>query len=95
MAVVARILGAGGSCSSLSSTRFQNKIRRNNKNHEKFRVSCAVSFDPYITLNIHTGASESQIKKAFTRLALKVFITFYVKNDCLSKFKLTFYLLKF
>ncbi|KAL2554869.1 Chaperone protein dnaJ 8 [Forsythia ovata] len=46
--------------------------KRNVKN--RFRVSCVSSSavsDPYKTLRIHPGASESEVKKAFRQLALQ------------------------
>ncbi|KAK4488889.1 hypothetical protein RD792_004679 [Penstemon davidsonii] len=70
-------------CGSASGSWFQLKdssssIRnlRNNKNKKKglFNVSCVSSAavgDPYKTLRIHPGASESEVKKAFRQLALQ------------------------
>ena len=59
---------------------------RKMKNHrttiKKHRVSCSytshnnVGSDPYKILKIERGASESEVKKAFRKLALKV--TFYI-----------------
>ncbi|KAK1360070.1 chaperone protein dnaJ 8, chloroplastic-like [Heracleum sosnowskyi] len=93
MAAVGGILGAGGSCSSLSSTKFRNVSRLNIKsleNNVKFKVRCAysaVSFDPYSTLDIHTGASESEVKKAFRRLALKYHPDVCRGRDCGVQFQ--------
>ncbi|KAL6497128.1 hypothetical protein OROGR_029057 [Orobanche gracilis] len=49
------------------------RIVRNNRNKNGFRVSCVSSgvSDPYKTLRIHPGASESEVKKAFRQLALQ------------------------
>ncbi|KAK4485823.1 hypothetical protein RD792_008470 [Penstemon davidsonii] len=49
-------------------------VRRNNgrKKINGFKVSCVSSCaDPYKTLRIHPGASESEVKKAFRQLALQ------------------------
>ncbi|GAA0147295.1 hypothetical protein Leryth_003028 [Lithospermum erythrorhizon] len=50
------------------------KKRGNYGNKGKFRVSCVYSpsmTDPYKTLRIQPGASESEVKKAFRKLALQ------------------------
>lgn len=54
---------------------FNGSLRNKNGNNYKngFRVSCVSTVsDPYKTLSIRPGASESEIKKAFRQLALKV-----------------------
>lgn len=74
MAAVGGLIGGTGSCSS-KSTCFQKDLTRKKRNNNRFRVNCMyspVSSDPYKTLKIHPGASESEVKKAFRRLALQV-----------------------
>lgn len=55
---------------------FNGSLRNKNGSNYKngFRVCCVSSTvsDPYKTLSIRQGASESEIKKAFRQLALKV-----------------------
>ncbi|KAK1358143.1 J domain-containing protein [Heracleum sosnowskyi] len=73
MAAVGGLIGGTVSCSS-STTCFQKDLTRKKRNNNKFRVNCLyspVSSDPYKTLKIHPGASESEVKKAFRRLALQ------------------------
>ncbi|KZV44177.1 chaperone protein dnaJ 8, chloroplastic-like [Dorcoceras hygrometricum] len=59
-------------------------LRNNNK--KKFRVSCVSSSpavsDPYKTLRIDPGASESEVKKAFRRLALQYHPDVCRGNNC-------------
>lgn len=65
--------GSGSGSGSLERLRNSGKKRRNEK--DGFRVSCVSSpsvADPYKTLRIHHGATESEVKKAFRQLALKV-----------------------
>lgn len=61
--------------SSTSSSSF-GKLRKKEGNRGgdgRFRVSCVytTASDPYKTLSIHPGASESEVRKAFRQLALK------------------------
>lgn len=85
MAAVGGLMGSSGSCSS-KSTWFQKDLTRkkgdcNNNNNNRYKVNCMyshVSSDPYKTLKIHPGATESEVKKAFRRLALQVnYLIFY------------------
>ncbi|XP_019158502.1 PREDICTED: chaperone protein dnaJ 8, chloroplastic isoform X2 [Ipomoea nil] len=65
--------GYGSGSGSLERLRNSGKKRRNEK--DGFRVSCISSpsvADPYKTLRIHHGATESEVKKAFRQLALKI-----------------------
>lgn len=71
--------GSIGGCGAASASLFRlrnsaKKKTRNDKNG--FRVSCVCSSsavaDPYKTLKIQPGASESEVRKAFRQLALKV-----------------------
>lgn len=72
----------GNGCVGSSSAWFQIKNRRKKNNHmgrertRSFRVSSSSSsvMDPYKTLRIQPGASESEVKKAFRQLALQVHI---------------------
>lgn len=67
----------GGNGSSVSWMQFKrNEKKLNNKMNNKARICCSLSsssvMDPYKTLRIHPGASESEVRKAFRRLALQV-----------------------
>ncbi|KAL3511990.1 hypothetical protein ACH5RR_024707 [Cinchona calisaya] len=72
---MATFVGCGSSASS-SWIQLKNSSKKkgikNGKNN-KFKVSCVYSSvaDPYKTLRIHPGASESEVKKAFRQLALQ------------------------
>ncbi|XP_073299986.1 chaperone protein dnaJ 8, chloroplastic-like [Primulina huaijiensis] len=59
---------------------------RNNNSKKKVRVSCVSSShavsDPYETLRIDPGASESEVKKAFRRLALQYHPDVCRGNNC-------------
>ena len=64
----------GGNGSSASWMRFKGKERKQTKMN-KSRISCSYSssvMDPYKTLRIQRGASESEVRKAFRQLALQV-----------------------
>ncbi|KAJ9568222.1 hypothetical protein OSB04_004188 [Centaurea solstitialis] len=83
MASAAGIMnGCGISSSTSSSSSSWGKLRNSHKkkvvnggDHRRFRVRCvsssSVASDPYKTLSIRPGASESEVKKAFRQLALK------------------------
>ncbi|KAL2533985.1 Chaperone protein dnaJ 8 [Abeliophyllum distichum] len=68
---MATVVGCGSA--SISWVQLKDSSsKRNVKN--RFRVSCVSSSavsDPYKTLRIHPGASESEVKKAFRQLALQ------------------------
>ncbi|XP_059642387.1 chaperone protein dnaJ 8, chloroplastic [Cornus florida] len=52
----------------------KNMMMRRSHNNNRVKVSCVSSYavtDPYSTLRIQPGASESEIKKAFRQLALQ------------------------
>uniref|UniRef100_M1B4C4 DnaJ protein n=1 Tax=Solanum tuberosum TaxID=4113 RepID=M1B4C4_SOLTU len=79
MATAMGMMGSIGGCGAASASLFRlrnsaKKKTRNDKNG--FRVSCVYSSsavaDPYKTLKIQPGASESEVRKAFRQLALKV-----------------------
>ncbi|XP_021736307.1 chaperone protein dnaJ 8, chloroplastic-like isoform X2 [Chenopodium quinoa] len=64
-----------GSSSSISSFSPLMKKRKNKTSRNRVAfVSASVATtyaDPYQTLSVHRGASESEVKKAFRRLALQ------------------------
>ncbi|XP_059643461.1 chaperone protein dnaJ 8, chloroplastic-like [Cornus florida] len=74
----AMINGSSSSWIQLKESAKNKKMMRNN-NKNRVRVCCVfnssstmnMSSDPYTTLRIHPGASESQVKKAFRQLALQ------------------------
>ncbi|KAJ8774203.1 hypothetical protein K2173_009634 [Erythroxylum novogranatense] len=64
----------GNGCAGCSSSWFQIKNRKKNstmKNRVKVVCSSSYVMDPYKTLRIQPGASESEVKKAFRQLALQ------------------------
>ncbi|KAK6912321.1 DnaJ domain [Dillenia turbinata] len=71
------LIGGGGcsssSSSSLSSSwvQFKNGNQRAPPRINRIKVSCVQTDDPYKTLRIRPGASESEVKKAFRQLALQ------------------------
>ncbi|KAL5756640.1 hypothetical protein ACOSQ2_021386 [Xanthoceras sorbifolium] len=75
MASVSGMIGLNGSsCSSSSWIQFKNNNKK--KRINRVRVICSSSsssslIDPYKTLRIQPGASESEVKKAFRQLALQ------------------------
>ncbi|XP_014515699.1 chaperone protein dnaJ 8, chloroplastic [Vigna radiata var. radiata] len=63
----------GGNASSASWMQFKGKERKHAKMNRS-RVYCSYSssvMDPYKTLRIQRGASESEVRKAFRQLALQ------------------------
>ncbi|TXG69467.1 hypothetical protein EZV62_004402 [Acer yangbiense] len=74
MASVAGMIGSNGSsCSSSSWIQFKNMKKKRNSS-TRVMVSCSSAssvMDPYKTLRIQPGASESEVKKAFRQLALQ------------------------
>ncbi|KGN58652.1 chaperone protein dnaJ 8, chloroplastic [Cucumis sativus] len=75
MASVATAGFIAPSSSSSSCFSHTNRPNKNPTSTNQFRVSCSYSSsslaDPYRTLRIQPGSSESEVKKAFRRLALK------------------------
>ncbi|KAK6147898.1 hypothetical protein DH2020_018810 [Rehmannia glutinosa] len=71
---MAAAVGCGYASGSWAQVK-DSSSRRNLRNNKKkgFRVSCVSSTvtDPYKTLRIQRGASESEVKKAFRQLALQ------------------------
>ncbi|KAI3759591.1 hypothetical protein L6452_07513 [Arctium lappa] len=78
---MASAAGMINGCVSSSSSSSLGKLRNSHKKKaliggdRRFRVRCVstspVASDPYKTLSIRPGASESEVKKAFRQLALK------------------------
>ena len=70
------MIGGNGFVGSSSSSWFQikNRKKKNNLGRDRVKVMCAGSsvMDPYKTLRIQPGASESEVRKAFRQLALQV-----------------------
>ncbi|RDY11335.1 Chaperone protein dnaJ 8, chloroplastic, partial [Mucuna pruriens] len=63
----------GGNGSSASWIQFRGKQKKQTKMNRS-RICCSYSsslMDPYKTLRIQPGASESEVKKAFRQLALQ------------------------
>ncbi|KAK1422424.1 hypothetical protein QVD17_25531 [Tagetes erecta] len=78
MASVGGMMNGCVSPTSLSSSSYWSKLKKKTaRSDRRFRVgvSCVstspVASDPYKTLSIRPGASESEVKKAFRQLALK------------------------
>ncbi|XP_054790731.1 chaperone protein dnaJ 8, chloroplastic-like isoform X1 [Prosopis cineraria] len=70
-ASVAGVIGSNRSCSSW--IQFKNSEKKQ-KRLNRVKISCSSSssvMDPYKTLRIQPGASESEVKKAFRQLALQ------------------------
>ncbi|KAL0554642.1 hypothetical protein IC582_008568 [Cucumis melo] len=68
------IARSSSSSSSSSCIRNTNRPKKNRTSSNQLRVSCSSSSsvaDPYRTLRIQPGASESEVKKAFRHLALQ------------------------
>ncbi|KAJ8553564.1 hypothetical protein K7X08_024242 [Anisodus acutangulus] len=85
MGMVGSIGGCGGASASLF--RWRNSAKKKTKNNKNgFKVSCAYSSstvsDPYKTLRIQPGASESQVRKAFRQLALQYHPDVCRGNNC-------------
>ncbi|XP_070003907.1 chaperone protein dnaJ 8, chloroplastic-like isoform X2 [Nicotiana sylvestris] len=78
MATAIGMLGNVGGCGSASASwiRLKNCSKKKTKGENvRFKVSCVYSpsvSDPYKTLRIQPGASESEVRKAFRQLALQV-----------------------
>lgn len=80
MASVAGTIGANGSSGSSSSWTQLKNMKKKKMMMGRVKVICSASYssssssvmDPYKTLRIQPGASESEVKKAFRQLALQV-----------------------
>ncbi|XP_042036995.1 chaperone protein dnaJ 8, chloroplastic-like [Salvia splendens] len=70
---MAAAVGCGSSWAQFKDISSRRSLRNKNGGSKGFRVSCVSSTvaDPYQTLRIRPGSSESEIKKAFRQLALK------------------------
>ncbi|KAB2612710.1 chaperone protein dnaJ 8 [Pyrus ussuriensis x Pyrus communis] len=80
--VGAGVIGGNGSSWNL----FKDKARKKKvvNNNKRVMVSCVASsvIDPYRTLKIQPGASESEVRKAFRQLALKYHPDVCRGNNC-------------
>lgn len=91
MAAAVACGSASASWSQFKDSSPTNVLRKNsdNKNYSRkgFRVSCVSSAvsDPYKTLSIRPGASESEVKKAFRQLAKKVIFRLFFCISLLLK----------
>ncbi|PSS07570.1 Chaperone protein dnaJ 8 like [Actinidia chinensis var. chinensis] len=84
MAVAVGMIG-GGSGGGGGSSWIQwkdSKKKKATRNRDGFRVCCVASVDPYKTLRIKRGASESEVKKAFRKLALQYHPDVCRGNNC-------------
>ncbi|PNX80693.1 chaperone protein dnaJ chloroplastic-like, partial [Trifolium pratense] len=82
------VVGGNGSC--VSWMQFGRNEKKQNKMN-KFRVSCSNSasvMDPYKTLRVEPGASESDVRKAFRKLALQYHPDVCRGRDCGVQFHL-------
>ena len=80
----------GGTGSSVSWMQIGRKDKKQNK-MKKVRVCCSSSssvMDPYKTLRIQPGASESDVRKAFRQLALQYHPDVCRGRDCGVQFHL-------
>ncbi|KAI3734436.1 hypothetical protein L6452_13904 [Arctium lappa] len=100
MATIDGVLnGCVSSSTSSSSSSSFGKLKKFQKKKKtisggagkRFRVSCdftnSIALDPYKTLRIHLGASESEVKKAFRQLALKYHPDVCKGSDCEIQFQ--------
>lgn len=73
--VAAGVVGGNGSSSSWMQFRGRRERKQNKVNRVKIccsSYSSSAVMDPYKTLRIQPGASESEVRKAFRQLALQV-----------------------
>ncbi|GFZ17257.1 chaperone DnaJ-domain superfamily protein [Actinidia rufa] len=79
MAVAVGMIGGG--CGS-SWIQWKDSKKKATRNRDGLRVCCVASVDPYKTLRIKRGASESEVKKAFRKLALQYHPDVCRGNNC-------------
>ncbi|KAK4802579.1 hypothetical protein SAY86_000782 [Trapa natans] len=83
---------SGSSSSSWVQLRDRKMTRRNSDGRRGFKVSCSLYSpsvsDPYKTLRIQPGASESEVKRAFRQLALKYHPDVCRGSNCSTEFHL-------
>ncbi|KAL4334805.1 hypothetical protein GQ457_07G032770 [Hibiscus cannabinus] len=87
MASAIGMIGGKG-CSSWMQIKEKGKKKKNTAN--RVRVCCSYSssvMDPYKTLRIQPGASESDVKKAFRQLALQYHPDVCRGNNCGVQFQ--------
>ncbi|KAK8641709.1 hypothetical protein V6N13_011087 [Hibiscus sabdariffa] len=87
MASAIGMIGGKG-CSSWMQVKEKGKQKKNTAN--RVRVCCSYSssvMDPYKTLRIQPGASESDVKKAFRQLALQYHPDVCRGNNCGVQFQ--------
>ncbi|CAN0919798.1 Chaperone protein dnaJ 8, chloroplastic [Linum grandiflorum] len=77
----------GSRCGGSSSSSWKNVAGRRNSSR-MFCVSSSLVNDPYKTLRIKPGASESEVKKAFRKLALQYHPDVCRGSNCGVKFSL-------
>ncbi|XP_050234233.1 chaperone protein dnaJ 8, chloroplastic [Mercurialis annua] len=87
MATASVGLIGGNGCGGSSSSWFQikNRKKKNNMGRNRVNFYCVSSnsvADPYKTLRIQPGASESDVKKAFRQLALQYHPDVCRGNNC-------------
>ncbi|KAL2321491.1 hypothetical protein Fmac_025870 [Flemingia macrophylla] len=86
MAAAATAGVVGGNGSSASWMKFKGRERKNPSKIHRSRVCCSYSssyvMDPYKTLRIQRGASESEVRKAFRQLALQYHPDVCRGNNC-------------
>lgn len=98
MASVAGTIGANGSSGSSSSWTQLKNMKKKKMMMGRVKVICSASYssssssvmDPYKTLRIQRGASESEVKKAFRQLALQVSFSILYRVKILFFFQVLF-----
>ncbi|KAI3677925.1 hypothetical protein L6452_37199 [Arctium lappa] len=82
MATITGVINGCISSSTPSSSSFD-KLKK----FQKKKTTISGGADPYKTLRIHPGASESEVKKAFRQLALKYHPDVCKGSDCGIQFQ--------
>lgn len=88
---MAAAMGIGAGSPPSSSVFMRRSLNKNQKRNCATRVSfvsasATAVADPYNILRIHRGASESEVKQAFRRLALKYHPDVCKRDDATVKF---------
>ncbi|XVE91196.1 hypothetical protein DITRI_Ditri20bG0134900 [Diplodiscus trichospermus] len=86
MASAIRMIGGKGSSPWMQ---VKEKGKKKTSTANRVRVCCSASsvMDPYKTLRIQPGASESEVKRAFRRLALQYHPDVCRGNNCGVQFQ--------